>query len=143
MLLRRLLVLVVLLLVLLAVGNAIAPRESTRSTSPPPGPVTTPSSPPVAEPIPPAGPGTVELRLSAAKASARNVVRAQEGELVHLVVSGRVPGSVELSGYDLIEPVDAASPAEFDFFADHAGTFSVRLLESGAVVGRLRVKPTA
>jgi hypothetical protein len=141
-LLRRLLVLVVLLLVLLAVANAIAPRESTRSTSPPPAPVTTPS-PQVAEPIPPAGPGTVELSLSAARAGARNVVRAHVGDLVHLVVSASVPGSVQLSGYDLIEPVDAASPAEFDFVAEQAGTFTVRLLDSGAVVGRLRVKPTA
>jgi hypothetical protein len=140
-LLRRLLILVVLLLVLLAVANAIAPRESTQSTSPPPGPVTTPSAP-VAEPVPPA-PGSVELSLSAARAGARNVVRANVGDLVHLVVSEPVPGSVGLSGYDLIEPVDADSPAEFDFVADQAGTFTVRLLESGAVVGRLRVKPTA
>jgi hypothetical protein len=142
MLLRRLLVLVVLLLVLLAVANAVAPRETTRDTSPPPRPVTTPS-PPAAEPVPPAGSDTVELRLSGLKPSARNVVRAQVGELIHLVVSGREPGSVELSGYDLIEPVDPASPAEFEFFADRAGTFAVRLLESGVLVGRLRVKPTA
>ena len=142
MLLRRLLVLVVLLLVLLAVANAIAPRETTRSPSPAPGPVTTPS-PVVAEPVPPAGSGTVELALSAAKPGARQVVRAQVGDLIHLVVSGGVPGSVELSGYDLIEPVDATSPAEFEFFADRAGTFAVRLTESGVLVGRLRVKPTA
>ena len=140
MLLRRLLVLVVLLLVLLAVANAVAPRETTRA--PAPRPVTTPS-PPVAEPVPPAGSDTVQLTLSGLKPGARNVVRTQVGELVHLVVTGREPGSVELSGYDLIEPVDAASPAEFDFFADRAGTFAVRLLESGVLVGRLRVKPTA
>ena len=142
MLLRRVLLLVVLLLVLLAVANAIAPRETTRSPAPPPGPVTTPS-PVAAEPVPPAGDSTVELRLSAAAASARNVVRARMDELVHLVVSAPQPGSVELSGYDLVEPVDAASPAEFDFFADHAGTFTVRSVESGAVIGRLRVQPTA
>jgi hypothetical protein len=140
--LRRLLLLVVLLLVLLAVANAIAPRETTQSPSPAPGPVTTPS-PPVAQPVPPAGGDTVDLELSVARAGARNVVRARVGELVRLVVFAREPGSVELSGYDLTEPVDAASPAEFEFFADRAGIFTVRLVESGALVGRLRVKPTA
>jgi len=140
-LLRRLLVLVVLLLVLLAVANAIAPRESTQTQPATPAPVTTPSAP-VAQPVPPA-PGTVELSLSTARAGVRNVVRAHMGDLVHLVVTAGEPGSVQLSGYDLIEPVDSDSPAEFDFVADQAGTFTVRLLDSGAVVGRLRVKPTA
>ena len=87
--------------------------------------------------------GIVDLALPAPGARGGGVVDARQGELVHLTVAAREPGSMELSGYDLIEPVDATTPAEFDFFADRAGTFAVRLLESGAVVGRLRVKPTA
>jgi hypothetical protein len=143
MLARRLLLLIALLLVMLAVANAVAPRgERGSSTGTLTGPRTGPSLPAQAQPGTESG-GTVTATLRAGTAGRPRVVRARLGDLVDLSVAADVVGTVQVGGYDLLEPVDPAAPAEFHLFADRAGSFDVSLLETGAVIGRLLIRPTA
>ena len=66
-------------------------------------------------------------------------VRAEVGDLLHLTVQAPSPDVVELEGLGRFAPVDATSPARFNFFLESSGQFPIRLQESGREIGRLSV----
>ena len=67
------------------------------------------------------------------------VVHAAVGDRIALEVVADDVDQVEIEGYDLIEPVDPGTPAQFDFVADQAGRFRVTVGSAGKTVGRLEV----
>jgi hypothetical protein len=140
MLARRLLALIAVLLVLLAIANAVAPRNSSPPAQPAPGTATAPSSPPQVSPAPATGGDTVTAQLSASPSGKPRTLQIRLGDEVDLAVSAPIVGTVTIAGYDLLEAVDPAAPAEFHFIADQAGTFDVSLEEADALIGRLRVR---
>jgi hypothetical protein len=134
---RRLFVLAVVLLATGAIAAAVTPRDLRQ------GGDTTPTT---AVPAPPPGatggtpPGEGDgVRVVDAAAARPAVVRVRRGTLVRLRVRTRGPDEVELVGLNRFAPADEFSPARFDFFAERAGTFPIRLREARRDVGRLIV----
>src|SRR4051794_33073756 len=143
---RRLLVLMAVLLGLTALAAALAPRP----TVVPPGgrliaptPTVTPS--PTASPSASAqvGPPSVEVvrTIDASKGARFARVRVREGDTVRLTVRGDVLDAVEIDGIDQIEPVEAGSPARFEFLADERGQFPIVLIDGDRRIGQLDVRP--
>lgn len=137
---RRLLVLVAVLMGLTALAASLAPPPTSGpgarpTASPSPGP------PGAAGAAPPASrPGaTVTARLSAAPAASPRQVDARRGDLVNLTVSGNVIDTVSIPGLSVLEPIDPESPAQLQLFADTPGRFPIRLLDSGRLLGTLRI----
>lgn len=135
MLLRRLLLVFAVLLITSAIASSLAPRDLRRQ--PPEGGVPAPArEQPAAAPAPGRAPVAGEL-------PADRVVRARVGDLVRVTVSAQAPDTVEIEGYDRAEPVDAATPARFEFVASREGRFRVTLRRAAREVGRLEVSPSA
>ena len=141
---RRLLVLMAVLLGLTALAAALAPRP----TVVPPGgrliaptPTTTPSPTPSASAQ--AAPPSQEVvrTIDASKGARFARVRAHVGDTVRLTVRGDVLDAVEIDGIDQIEPVEAGSPARFEFFADERGQFPIVLIDGDRRIGQLDVRP--
>jgi hypothetical protein len=127
---RRLLVLIALLLVAAAIATALSPRDdstATRPPDPPPGQTT------VAEPA------TVVAAIPA-RSRRPQPVRARVGDFVRLEVRSAAPGSVSVGGYDRVEQSDPDTPAQFEFVAERAGRFPIRM-DSGKLAGLLIVRP--
>jgi hypothetical protein len=75
-------------------------------------------------------------------------LQAQVGDLVRLIVRGTAPGTATYGARYNIQPVDALTPARFEFVAEQEGRFPVRLLGSrptdpadDKVVGYVEVGP--
>jgi hypothetical protein len=141
---RRLLVLMAVLLGLTALAAALAPRP----TVVPPGgrliaptPTTTPTPTPSASARP--GPPSQEVvrTIDASEGARFARVRARVGDTVRLTVRGDVLDAVEIDGIDQIEPVEAGSPARFEFFADERGQFPIVLIDGDRRIGQLDVRP--
>jgi hypothetical protein len=137
---RRLLVLVAVLMGLTALAASLAPpppeRGSTGTATPTPSPTAS------AEASPAARPGaTVTGRLSATSSAAPRQITAARGDLVDLVVTGDVVDTVAITGLPVLEPIDPDSPARVELFADTPGRFAIRLLDSGRLLGTLRISP--
>jgi hypothetical protein len=134
---RRLLLLIAVLLATGAIAAALTPRElrptdrQTTSTAP--------------APVAPAGTGGTGAaarevtRTVDADGREPAVVRADEGDLVHLSVRAPSPDIVELVGTGRFAAVDSSTPARFDFFASRSGTFPIHLQEADRDAGRLVV----
>src|SRR3954451_1738632 len=120
---RRLLLLVALLLAVGAIAAALTPRDLRR------GEDTTATTPPSTSTVPTQATGGTGAnaheitRTVDADAAEEPVVRAQVGDLLHLSVKAPSPDVVEIQGLDRFAPVDASSPALFDFFLDSSGAF--------------------
>jgi hypothetical protein len=134
MLARRLLVLAAVLLALGAVAASLAPRDLRQ-----PGPTTNPATAP--PPAPPAVRGR-DITLAVDAAAAPATVAAGMDDHVHLTVRAQLPDAVSIPALGYIQPVDAYSPAVFDFVADRAGRFPILLAQSGRRVATLRVTAT-
>jgi hypothetical protein len=67
-------------------------------------------------------------------------VRARAGDTIRLAVRGDMPDAVELRGLDEIEPVEAGSPARFEFLAEAAGEHAIVLLDADRRVGLLDIR---
>jgi hypothetical protein len=136
---RRLLVLVVVLMGLTALAASLAPPperpHGTRAT-----PTATPAPSASAAPAPaPQQEGTVTARLSAARGAVPRDVTAALGDIVQLVVSGDVVDTVSIPGEAVLEPIDPDSPARVELYADTAGSYPIRLLDTGRRIGTLRI----
>lgn len=142
---RRVLVLLVVLMGLTVLASSVAPRP------PQPAPVATPerperSAPPaVAEPSrPPAG--RTEERVSAEPGLPPARIVVDEGDILTLVVSSPVRGSIaldrvdELEGLDRLDAVDPVSPARFELFADRPGTYRIVAVESDREIGTIEIR---
>lgn len=120
-------------------GDSGAPGQSRPVST---GPATTPGAGEATTAESPAAePGTRTVAAVAANLPAKRPVQARPGELVELTVTHDGPDSVTIEGYDLVEAVDSATPARFEFPADRVGTFPVRLVQAGTQVGTLEVEP--
>jgi hypothetical protein len=128
---RRFLLLVAILMGLTALAASIAPREplvrERRAATPTPTPATTPTGD---------GIRTVERTIETADDPAK--VTVHEGDLVRLTVTGDELDSVRL--LDEIEPIDPASDAIFELYADQPGSYPIDLIESERRVGTLVVR---
>jgi hypothetical protein len=139
---RRLLLLIAVLLGIGALAAAVMPRDlriraDTATTAP------APAAPSRARAGPPT-PGTerVAHRIDAGLPG-MPVVRANVGDLVDLSVAAPTPDEVELAGLGRFAAVDAYTPAHFEFLAERAGAFPIRLALAGRTVGRLDVRARA
>jgi hypothetical protein len=133
MLARRLLVLAAVLLALGAVAASLAPRDLRGPT-----PAPTVPAPATAPPIAPRVGRDLALTVDASAARPATV-DAMQGDHVRLTVRAPTPDSVEIVALGKSQPVDAYSPAIFDFVADRSGSFPVTLLQSGRRVATLRI----
>ena len=70
-------------------------------------------------------------------------VEAAVGDQLQLRVTSKRPATLELVGLGPTEDVDPAAPALFDVLLDRKGTFRIRALETGKVVGRIRGQPSS
>jgi hypothetical protein len=83
----------------------------------------------------------VEAKMNISRARPE-AIRARRGDQLALTVRSRTGGQVEVPAFGLIEDVGRDDPARFDLLADRRGTFEVRLVGSGRVIGRVRVGTT-
>jgi len=120
--LRR--ILVALLLVMIVMSFAASLSSQT----------TQPSAPTL-----PPSPGQALARTITGTLPDDRIVRAAVGDRIALEVKADSADQVQIAGYDLLEVVDPATPANFDFIADEAGRYGVRLLSTGEIVGRVEV----
>jgi hypothetical protein len=135
---RRLLVLMAVLLGLTALATSLAPRPGVSGRG-----SATPAPAPSAESRPAGGaePSRVVERTLVADPGARPaVVLAHVGDTVRLMVKGDILDSVELEGFDEIEPVEPGSPARFELLADEPGTHALRLIDADRQIGRLEIR---
>jgi hypothetical protein len=138
---RRLLLLAALLLAVGAIAAALTPRDLS-------GPSKTTATTPTTSTTPKQATGGTGGTAAVAHEVTQTVdsdgpeeavVRAREGDLLHLTVKVPSPDVVELAGLGRFESADASTPAKFDFFLDQAGQFQIRLQEAGRQVGQLLV----
>ena len=80
----------------------------------------------------------VEAKLNISRARPETI-RAQPGDQLSVTVRSRTGGQVEMPAFGLIEDVGRDDPARFDLLADRRGTFEVRLVGSGRVIGKVLV----
>jgi hypothetical protein len=136
---RRFLLLVAVLMGLTALAASVAPREpliregARRTATPTPTP-TPPQSAAAGEPL-----KIVQKTLEIGVDPVPVIVR--EGQQVELTVKGTELDNVML--LDHIEPIEADSPAIFDFLADTHGRYPITLIDSGRKIGTLVVQPRA
>jgi hypothetical protein len=128
---RRLVILVVVLMGLTALAASVAPtpenprNEARRTPSPSPAPATSAGDP-----------AAVSLTLDARQHQPQEI-QATVGDDIALEVKADIADSVVIEGLDAVEAVAPDSPAYFDLFADRAGTYPIRLEDSGRQLGEL------
>jgi hypothetical protein len=137
---RRILVLVAVLMGLTALAASLAPAPRTLRQTPPAASTATPAPAPAA---PASSPDTVTASLAAGPRARPRVVRAREGDIVQLDVSGNVVDTVVIPGLAVAVPIDPASPAQLQLFADAPGRYPISLLDSGRRLGVLRVSASS
>ncbi|HKG66652.1 MAG TPA: hypothetical protein VKB28_21460 [Solirubrobacteraceae bacterium] len=126
MLARRLLIALALLMAITALAAGLAPRESAHREDASPTPST--SAAPEAEPV--------EATLDAA--SEGQLVKAEVGQIVRIVVNTDELDSVQLGDLGT-ETADPDSPARFELLADEPGTYPIELLEAERQIGELEI----
>jgi hypothetical protein len=132
---RRLVILVAVLMGLTALAASLTPPpQSLRRGAQPPRPAATPKATELA-PAPAAR--TVTARLSADRRPRR--ISAHTGDTVTLDITAGAPDTVVIDDLSVSEPVDPASPAHVELYADTAGRFPILLLDSGRRIGTLRI----
>ena len=135
---RRLLVLMAVLLGLTALATSLAPRPSVSGRE-----SATPAPAPSAGTRPAAGaePSRVVERTLVADPGARpGVVLARVGDTIRLMVRGDILDSVEVEGFDEIEPVEPGSPARFELLAEEPGAHEIRLIDADRQIGRVEIR---
>jgi hypothetical protein len=134
---RRLLILMAVLLGLTAVATSLAPRPgmSGRGSA-------TPAAPSAeSRPADGAEPSRVVERTLVANPGVRPaVVLAHPGDTIRLMVKGDILDSVELEGFDEIEPVEPGSPARFELLAEERGGHAIRLIDADRRIGRIDIR---
>jgi hypothetical protein len=120
--LRRILLALLLVMIVMSIAASLSSQS------------TTPTAPAL-----PAAPAQGLARTVTATLPDDRIVRAAVGDRIALEVKADTADQAQIAGYDLLEVVDPATPANFDFIADAAGRYGVRLLSTGEVVGRIEV----
>jgi hypothetical protein len=112
----------------LAPRPTVTPREATSSPTPRPSP-----TPPAASPV-------IERAIDASAGARAARVRVRAGDVVRLAVRGDAPDAVELEGLGKLEPVEAGSPARFEFLAEKPGEHPIMLLDADRQVGLIDIR---
>lgn len=138
---RRLLIVMIVLLGLSTLAAALVP------TGPRPGSdETTETQTETMQTQPEAAEGAPPGRFFTATVNARSrkveVVPLSLGDQLSLQVRSGAFDQVELPAFGLVHAVGPYAPATFDLLADRPGTFAIRLVDAGRVVGRIRVTPS-
>lgn len=132
---RRLLVLMLVLLGVSTLAAALVPpqaqREDTASE--------TATEATRSKAGPPSG-RIVRARIDASRRRPRTV-HLQRGDELSLVVRSRAPDQAEIPAFGLLEDVGRDDPARFDLLPERVGSFEIRLVEAGRVIGRIAVGP--
>jgi hypothetical protein len=130
--LRRAVLLMALVLGVVAIVEAIVPVPRERGTT--------------GEPRPPAGPRTTApvKTLTVRYPSPRRIPRLKVATGAHVVleVATSAAGQATVSGLDLVQPAEPATPARFDVLAARPGTYGIAFDTAAgrsARVGRLVV----
>lgn len=125
----------VLVLSLTACGD-----DDVADSQPTPRPTVTPSRLEVAEDIRQQGPQIVNVTVTDEGVSGDSgTVSVREDSAVRLVVLADSQDTAVVEGYDLDFRTEPGRPVMFDFVADQAGTFEVRLQDSGLLLTTLVV----
>jgi hypothetical protein len=127
MVLRRIMWFVAGLLALAVLAAAVVPRGTPRVTTPAP---------------PPPERTTVKVDIGASPAKPRTIPAHVGDHLLLTVESDRID-TVTIPGLDLVSPVSATTPAQFDTLIARPGRFEVRMQDANQVVGVLDVKEHA
>jgi hypothetical protein len=127
---RRVLIVVILVMGLTAVAASLNPPQRRVLNDPTPTPTASPAAP--------SGAASTVVRTLDADAEAVTV-RAHVGDIVQLEVTAAAPDTVVFEGQT--EPVDPASPARFEVYADAPGEFPIRLVDGERLVGTLLIQP--
>lgn len=133
MLVRRLVALMAVLFLLTALAVAVAPPEPTDR------PDRTLPREPAAASRPPGEGQVVTADFPGPDPGSTLVVRAAVGDLIRLTVAADEPDTVEIGGWDRVEPVDSTSPVRTELYADRPGSFAIRLIRAARDVGRIEV----
>lgn len=132
---RRLIAVMLVLLFLSSLAAALAPPVEE--------PAEEGSTPTTSEPArpEPADDGKVLRERLDAGAKGEPTIEATVGDQLQLRVSGDRVATIELGGIGASDDVGPEAPASFDVLLNRAGTFPVRILESGERIGAISVRP--
>jgi hypothetical protein len=135
--------LVIVMLVLLAVSTLAAALVPAPESDPGPADTTR------ARPTPGNGqPPTITTaggRLVRARIEISNrrpeTIAVRPGDQLQLQVSGDFGDDITIPAFGLTETMTRLAPARFDLIVGEAGTFPIRTVEAGRLVGRIRAAP--
>jgi hypothetical protein len=132
---RRLLIVLLILLGISTLAAVLAPPPDEKTDT---KPVTTQVAPPPIEQI-----GADNGRLLKATIDADDekvtVVPLRVGDQLALQVRSKVSDQVEIPAFGQIEATSRDGPANFDLLLEEKGSYDVKLVDAGRVVGRLEV----
>jgi hypothetical protein len=120
--LRRILVVLLLLMIVMSIATSLNTRDDDTATAPAVAPAQ-----------------DAQARTLSATLPRERPVRAAVGDHILLTVAVDAADQVQIDGYDLAEPVDPQTPAQFDFLASQEGRFAVTQVASGRVLGHLEI----
>jgi len=127
---RRLIIIMFVLLAISTFAAALAPVREPSSSSTQEQTVPKPESGPVVG-------GVVKARIDS-DSQQPELIRAQPGDRLELLVASRTPAEISIEPLGLISNASAGAPARFDAALGEAGTLPVTVL-GGRTVGRIRV----
>lgn len=140
--------LIIVMVVLLAISTLAAAFIPTTPKNPAGGTTATDGNPrqgrgPVSggnqlSEAPLGGHGLVNARVRISNAPAK-VIAVRPGDQLVLEVAGSFGDDVEIPGLGMVETMSNYSPAVFDIYADEAGTFGVRTVETNLLVAKIVV----
>jgi len=136
---RRLLIVMLALLALSTLAAALVPPQGQRADTSSTG--TTAES--ERTPKKPAPSGRLSEQAIDASSREPQTIRMRRGDELALTVRSGAPDQVEIPAFGRIEDVGRDDPARFDLLAERTGTFEVRLVEAGRVIGRISVRPAS
>jgi hypothetical protein len=131
---RRTIVAVAIVMGLMALAASLAPPPE--RTGPTPEPALSPG--PSAAPSVTAGDEVARtIRLGGSAPD----VRVRVGDTLGLTVTGDAVDTVVIPDLGVVEPIDPASPADIELYADTPGRYPISLLGSGRAIGTLQITP--
>jgi hypothetical protein len=135
---RRLLILMLVLLGVSTLAAALVPPqgEEQRATS-----TDTKTGRPTKAGEDRGPPGRLIKRTIRVAPHGADTVRIHRDDQLALTVRSGVADQVEIPAFGQLEDLTPEAPARFNLLPDRTGTFAVRLLAAGRVIGRIEVKP--
>ena len=134
---RRLLILMVVLLGVSTLAAALVPPqgEEQRATS-----TDTKTGRPTQAGEDRGPPGRLIKRTIRVAPHGADTVRIHRDDQLALTVRSGVADQVEIPAFGQLEDMTPEAPARFNLLPDRTGTFAVRLLAAGRVIGRIEVR---